>query len=438
MDRMDIDDDEPAVVARTEAPFSEEFAHIEALEVTDKDAALKAWSDIAAAPVQGKDDFALKRKEAAILKQGKLLLKLHKTTELGQLILATRPFLDSLSKARGGQLFKNLLDFFLETPNAVEEKVSICNDCIAWAQAEKRTFLRQSLEIRLVQLLLQARSFQSALARINPMLKELKRLDDKSLLVDVHLMESKAYYAVSNYPKSRAALVAARSLANGIYCPPKMQAALDLQSGILHAQEGDFKTAYSYFYEAFEGFDSATAPSQAIQGLKYMLLTKIMLDQASEVSSVITGKLALQYSGRDLDAMTAIANASIHRSLAEFHTALAAYHDELAADIIISAHLQELRDSLLQQNLVRLVEPFARVEIGHIAGVIGLETDIVERKLSQMILDKKLNGILDQGTGCLAIFDAPAADKTYTAALATVQQMGHVVDALYKRAQKIF
>ncbi len=37
----------------------------------------------------------------------------------------------------------------------------------------------------------------------------------------------------------------------------------------------------------------------------------------------------------------------------------------------------------------------------------------MEPKLSQMILDKKLHGILDQGAGCIELFDEPVADKTY-------------------------
>lgn len=158
-------------------------------------------------------------------------------------------------------------------------------------------------------------------------------------------------------------MTSARTTANGIYCAPKMQAALDLQSGILHAaDERDFKTAYSYFYEAFEGYDSVDA-GRALTALKYMLLCKIMLGLADDVNQIVSGKLAITYSGRDIDAMKAVAQASHKRSLADFQVALKEYTKELEDDVIVKAHLGALYDKMLEQNLCRIIEPFSRVQV---------------------------------------------------------------------------
>lgn len=143
-----------------------------------------------------------------------------------------------------------------------------------------------------------------------------------------------------------------------------MQGALDLQSGILHAaDERDFKTAYSYFYEAFEGYDSIAESTRALNALKYMLLCKIMLGLADDVNQIVSGKMAITYSGRDIDAMKAVAQASHKRSLADFEIATKEYAKELEYDVIVKAHLGTLYDTMMEQNLCRIIEPFSRVQV---------------------------------------------------------------------------
>eukprot|EP00118_Oscarella_pearsei_P008294 m.41910 g.41910 ORF g.41910 m.41910 type:complete len:441 (+) comp33299_c0_seq2:21-1343(+) len=434
-----------------------EYERALVLEGTSQhDEAIEVLSTLVQSEVRSGDDRQIKMKEQATLKLGSLFAKQKKPLglqnrsrrlcsliqesfllELHDLLKSTRPFLGVVSKAKAAKIVRNLLDFFLNMEGAPEDaKAEACMEWIEWAKSQKRTFLRQALEARLVSLKSDTGDCAGALQLVSPLLKELKKLDDKALLVEVQLLESRIYHTLGNVSKSRASLTSARTTANAIYCPPKLQAQLDMQSGILHAEEKDFKTAYSYFYESFEGFDSVDHP-KANQALKYMLLSKIMMNSPDDVQNILSGKVALKYVSPNVESMKSVATASHNRSIAEFKQTLVRFENEIAADLIIKAHLEGLYDHLLEQNLCRVIEPFSIVEIVHIAEVIDLPLDVVERKLSQMILDKKLHGILDQGEGVLIVFDDAEEDHTYSSALDAIQSMGKVVDALYQKAKKL-
>lgn len=362
-------------------------------------------------------------------------MRSRKPAELAQLIRSSRSFLSKFAKSKTAKLVRTLIDDIKAIPDTVQTQIDVTKESIEWAVSEKRVFLRQNLETRLVSLYIEVSQFQPAITLINSLLKELKKLDDKIQLVEVHLLESRVYHLLRNMAKSRAALTSAKTAGNSVYCPPLLQASLDSQSGILHAEEKDYETAFSYFYEAMEGY-SQQNDARAESVVKYMLLSKIMLNSTDDVNSILNGKMATKFAGRNLDAMKAIATAHQNRSLAEFEKTLETYKTELGADPIIRSHFTALYDTLLEQNLVRVIEPFSCVEINHIAKQVGLSSAQVEGKLSQMVLDKVIYGVIDQGTGCLVIYEEQEEDKTYTAALETIKQMSTVVDLLYEKAIK--
>jgi 26S proteasome regulatory subunit N6 len=87
-------------------------------------------------------------------------------SELAGLIKYTRPFLSHVSKAKAAKLVRHLVDQFLDMEAATGKEVTLiyqvlntvlkspnlqvelCQECINWAKDEKRTFLRQALEVR--------------------------------------------------------------------------------------------------------------------------------------------------------------------------------------------------------------------------------------------------------------------------------------------------
>ena len=357
----------------------------------------------------------LQQQESAILELGKIYETLNEPTKLSDLIADSRSILGNFAKSKTAKIVKTLIEDF-DKLSAKDEKsldiqIDVTKSSMQWAIESKLSFLRQSLQLKLSDLLYQKKHHHEAIKIINELLREYKKLDDKSSLVEVQLLELKIYHALRNIPKAKAALTSARTSANSIYCPTILQAELDCQSGILNSEDKDYKTAFSYFYESFEGFNSQDDPRSIIV-LKYMLLTKIMLNLIDDVNNILNNKNVIKYKSKDIDAMKSI-------------------------DAIIKNHFNALYDNLLEQNLLKIIESYSCVELSHISKVIGLNLQQVEGKLSQMILDKVFYGVLDQGNGWLIIYDEPRKDAAYEASLELVKNLSNVVDLLYEKASSL-
>ena len=162
-----------------------------------------------------------------------------------------------------------------------------------------------------------------------------------------------------------------------------------------------------------------------------MVLTKIMSDLPGEASVIGSSKSGLKYAGPELHALLEVAKTQQQRSLLLFEQTVQKYSDYLVKDPIIAYHLNDLNETLLEQNLLKIVEPYTRVEIAHLASVIRLPIDRVLKKLSDMILDGKLFGTLDQGIGILVVFEKQPASTFYSDILTCVENTSVALDSLY-------
>jgi len=362
------------------------------------------------------------------LKQGEKLIELLRNI---------RPRFSKMPKSKTAKVVRMVIDELGRVPNSETLQINLCKEYIEWCIVEKRSFLRQRIQARLASLLLAKGENQEALNLLRELQTEIKKLDDKPLLVEIFLLESKGYLALRNLPRAKASLTAARSAANSIYVGPVIQAEIDMQGGTLNASDRDYRTAYSYFYEAFESFSQLGEDTNASKSLKYMVLCKIMQGLGDDLPLIFNAKAALKYLGPEMDAMKQVALAYKERSLHAFDRVLKVFPEHLIGDELISRHLTELQSTLLENNLIRIVEPFSRVHVARVAELIDLPVEKVEAKLSQMILDKKFNGILDQGEGVLVVFDGATPDASYDASLEGIESMGSVVDSLFRRSEKL-
>ncbi len=206
------------------------------------------------------------------------------------------------------------------------------------------------MQTRLSELMWRSEQYQEALDLIKVLLLEVKKLDDKQQLVEIQLIESKVHHSLENIPKSKAALTSVKTTATSIYITPMMQAEVDMMSGILCAEERDYNTAYSYFYEAYETY-RISGHRYCTRSLKYMLLAKTMDNKTEEVFSLLNSGIDAKYITREIEAMKVVATANKNRSLVEFQDSLKQFKAGRPAPSLLRARTRQDHSTSYQRSL---------------------------------------------------------------------------------------
>ena len=324
---------------------------------------------------------------------------------------------------------KKRKDLLNDIVNIAEEITKFCDET-------NNISMKSKIQTRLAEVYYIHENYSKALDICNKVIFDLKRYEDNLGLIQLLLLESKIYYATNGISKAKASLTSVKTLITKVYVEPKLQANIDMHAGILAAYEKDFNLAYSYFFEAFDVYNipSKKRRNKGLRAFEYMILCKIVGGHIEEVNNVVLSKQGKDYYGPEVEALRSIESAVKEKSIKLLEDNIAK-NKKYFTDRVINYHISNLHNDLLEKNLIKIIKPYSVVEIDFVAKTIGLNYQDVLNRLRQMILDKKINGILDQGKGSLIIYDVDSANPYLDKSIETFKNLEKVVEEIDKKVR---
>ena len=318
----------------------------------------------------------------------------------------------------------------------LQDLENLCNEIIQFCIDTNNISMKNRIQTRLAEIYFINNHYSNALELCNKIVFDLKRYEDNLGLIQLLLLESKIHYSTKGISKAKAALTSVKTLVTKVYIEPKLQANIDMHAGILAAHEKDFNLAYSYFFESFDVYNIPTQKkkNKAMKAFQYMILSKIVGGHIEDVNNIVLSKQGRDYYGKEIEALRSVESAVKEKSIKLLKENIEKYK-EYFNDPVIEFHLSNLNNELLEKNLIKIIKPYSVVEIDFVSKSIGLSYMDILNKLRQMILDKKINGILDQGKGSLILYDSIPSNPYLDKSLETFKNLEKVVEALDKKVR---
>jgi len=371
----------------------------------------------------------------------KLLQSCDTPESIEKFFTSSIPILSDLPKAKAAKVVRSWVDEIAtvntEGSLARDVQLALCKTVVKWAESEKRSFLKHRVQVKLGWIYLEGKKLTEGMEAIEKLSYEVKKLEEKVLLVEIYLIQSKMFFEIKNVPRAKAALTACRANANSVHISALLQAMIEFTGAELAAAEKEYNVAHSYFQEAYDGFVAVkNCDKEVALSAACMFLMKLMDLKSDEFDQMSKSKTFLELTSTvELSSVLLLGEPIKNKDLKKF-LELRESNEFLRTNPIMSQHLVDLEELLLGEVIVKLLGAYSRCEISYVSETLNLEHEVVHRKLINLILDGKLNASLAEDEGVITIEEPERPPKAMQDALETIKNLAEACDVIELIAQK--
>ncbi|KAJ3179013.1 COP9 signalosome complex subunit 2 [Gaertneriomyces sp. JEL0708] len=312
----------------------------------------------------------------------------------------------SVTRNYSEKSINNILDYVSTSSDMefLEEFYSLTLKALEEARNER---LWTKTNLKLARVWLDRREF----ARFKKILRALHASlpassDEKkgTLLLDILALEIQMHTLTSSTKKLQSLYHQSLTIKSAIPHPRTMGIIREC-GGKMHMQAQDWSAAQLDFFEAFKNYDEAGDP-QRLQCLKYLVLANMLSE--STINPFDSQETKPYKSDPQIEAIMNMVMAYQRRELHEVERILRVHKDAILGDEFIRGYMDDVLRNIRTQVLMDLIRPYTRIELSFVAKQLNISPSQVESLLISLILDKKIDGRIDQVNGRLEL------DKTKT------------------------
>ena len=182
---------------------------------------------------------------------------------------------------------------------------------------------------------------------------------------------------------------------------PKIMGIIRECGGKMHMSEENWKDAQSDFFESFRNYDEAGS-LQRIQVLKYLVLTTMLMK--SDINPFESQETKPYKNDPRIAAMTNLVDAYQRDDIHQYESVLDNNKD-LLTDPFIAENIDEVTRNMRTKAVLKLLAPYTRFNLAFIGKALKIPVSEVQDILGFLIVDRKVNGKINQQDGTVEIED---------------------------------